>query len=77
MSGDHGAYANLDTRGFGDIGYHHVHHLSPKIPNCRLKECYDAVPALQAKAPLTIARSLPCVWLKMWDEERPEMIAFP
>jgi hypothetical protein len=37
-----------------NIGYHHVHHLSPRIPNYHLKSCYDTVPALQAKVPLTI-----------------------
>ncbi len=61
----------------GNIGYHHVHHLSPRIPNYHLKKCYNAVPALQAKAPLTIAKSLSCVRLKIWDEERQKMVAFP
>ncbi|MCG6878357.1 MAG: fatty acid desaturase [Deltaproteobacteria bacterium] len=60
-----------------NIGYHHVHHLSPRIPNYRLKKCYDAVPALQEKAPLTIAKSLSCIRLKMWDEQRQKMVDFP
>jgi omega-6 fatty acid desaturase (delta-12 desaturase) len=60
-----------------NIGYHHVHHLSPRIPNYHPKKCYDAVPALQAKAPLTILKSLSCFRLKMWDEERQKMVAFP
>ncbi|MGB5424167.1 MAG: fatty acid desaturase [Desulfobacterales bacterium] len=60
-----------------NIGYHHVHHLSPRIPNYHLKKCYDAVPALQAKVPLTIVKSLSCVRFKMWDEKRQEMVAFP
>ena len=34
-----------------NIGYHHVHHLGSRIPNYRLKECYDAIPELQAKPP--------------------------
>jgi len=59
-----------------NIGYHHVHHLSPRIPNYSLKKCYDAVQALQGKAPLTIAKSLSCIRLKMWDEEQQEMVAF-
>lgn len=59
-----------------NIGYHHVHHLSLRIPNYYLKKCYDSVPALQARAPLTIVKSLSCVRLKMWDEERQEMVAF-
>lgn len=61
----------------GNIGYHHVHHLDPRIPNYHLKRCYDAVPALQEKAPLTIRKSLSCVRLKMWDEKRQEMVDFP
>jgi omega-6 fatty acid desaturase (delta-12 desaturase) len=60
----------------GNIGYHHVHHLSPRIPNYHLKKCYDAVPALQARAPLTIVESLSCVGLKMWDVKRQKMVAF-
>ena len=60
-----------------NIGYHLVHHLSPRIPNYHLKKCYNAVPALQAKAPLIIVESLSCIRLKMWDEERQKMVAFP
>jgi omega-6 fatty acid desaturase (delta-12 desaturase) len=60
-----------------NIGYHHVHHLSPRIPNYHLKKCYDTVPALQARRPLTIMKSLSCFRLKLWDEERQKMIAFP
>jgi omega-6 fatty acid desaturase (delta-12 desaturase) len=61
----------------GNIGIHHLHHLSPKIPNYHLKQCLDAVPALQAKAPLTIMQSLNCIGLNLWDEDRRHMIAFP
>ncbi|MDF1591664.1 MAG: fatty acid desaturase [Desulfobacterales bacterium] len=60
-----------------NIGYHHVHHLSPRIPNYHLKKCYDSVPALQARTPLTIVKSLSCFRLKLWDEERQKMVAFP
>jgi omega-6 fatty acid desaturase (delta-12 desaturase) len=59
-----------------NIGYHHVHHLSPRIPNYRLKECFDTVPALQAKAPLTIGESLACARLKLWDEKMQKMVDF-
>lgn len=61
----------------GNIGYHHVHHLSPRIPNYRLRACHDAVPALRAKAPLTLAQSLSCFRLKVWDEAGGRMVAFP
>jgi omega-6 fatty acid desaturase (delta-12 desaturase) len=61
----------------GNIGYHHVHHLSPRIPNYHLIKCYDAVPALQAREPLTMAKSISCSRLKMWDEVQQKMVAFP
>lgn len=61
----------------GSIGYHHVHHLGPRIPNYRLKECYDAIPALQAREPLTISKSLSAISLKLWDEQRKELVNFP
>lgn len=60
----------------GNIGYHHIHHLSPAIPNYHLKECYDTVAELQSKKPLTLMESLACIRIKLWDEEHQEMIAF-
>ena len=60
-----------------NIGYHHVHHLSPRIPNYHLRKCYDTIPALQAKAPLTILKSLSSMQLTVWDEEQQKMVAFP
>jgi len=59
------------------IGYHHVHHLSPRIPNYQLKQCHDSVPELKNKPPLTIRKSLSGIRLKLWDEERKELIGFP
>jgi omega-6 fatty acid desaturase (delta-12 desaturase) len=60
-----------------NIGYHHVHHLSPRIPNYHLLKCFNAVSALQDRAPLTWADSFSCVRLKMWDEQRQQMVGFP
>jgi len=61
----------------GNIGCHHVHHLGPRIPNYHLQKCYDSVPALQTKTPLTIRNSLSSVGLKLWDESHGEMVAIP
>lgn len=61
----------------GNIGFHHVHHLSPRIPNYLLKDCFDTIPELQAKRPLTFMKSLSCAKLKLWDEGRQEMMGFP
>ncbi|MGC8495070.1 MAG: fatty acid desaturase [Syntrophobacteraceae bacterium] len=60
-----------------NIGYHHVHHLSPRIPNYHLKKCFDTIPALQAKAPLPIMKSFSFIRLKVWDEEQQRMVALP
>jgi len=60
-----------------NIGYHHVHHLSPRIPNYRLKQCYNAVPELADNPALTLRKSLSCIRLKLWDEKEQRMVGFP
>ena len=60
----------------GNIGFHHIHHLSPRIPNYRLKACYDTIPALHAKEPLTVSGSLASLGLRLWDEDLQEMVTF-
>ncbi|RMF11025.1 MAG: fatty acid desaturase [Candidatus Neomarinimicrobiota bacterium] len=60
-----------------NIGYHHIHHLSPRIPNYRLKQCHEAVPELRRQPPLTLRDSLGAIRLKLWDEDRQQLIAFP
>jgi omega-6 fatty acid desaturase (delta-12 desaturase) len=59
------------------IGYHHVHHLNPRIPNYRLKQCCNGIAALRDKKPLSIKESLPGIHLKLWDEENKELVGFP
>jgi acyl-lipid omega-6 desaturase (Delta-12 desaturase) len=60
-----------------NIGYHHVHHLGPRIPNYRLKLCCEAVPALKDKPAITVRESLSGIRLKLWDEERKQLVGFP
>jgi omega-6 fatty acid desaturase (delta-12 desaturase) len=57
----------------GNIGFHHIHHLSAKIPNYRLKACYQENPALQKPITLTLFSSLKCMSLRLYDEERREL----
>ena len=61
----------------GNIGYHHIHHLSSRVPNYRLRECFESDPRLQVAARLTLLGSLRCARLKLWDEDRREMVGFP
>lgn len=60
-----------------NIGYHHIHHLNARIPNYRLPECYNEVPAVRAKEPLTLGQSLRAFRLKLWDESQQKMVGFP
>lgn len=61
----------------GNIGYHFIHHLRPRIPNYRLRACYEAVPELREKKPLGIRESLSTIRLKLWDEANGRLVGFP
>jgi omega-6 fatty acid desaturase (delta-12 desaturase) len=54
----------------GNIGFHHVHHLAPRVPNYRLEECHNAVPALSLWSALKSLR------LALWDENGRKPIGF-
>jgi len=60
----------------GNIGFHHIHHLRPRIPNYNLEPCQEAFPALADVKPLTLGESLRCMRLALWDEESRRLIAF-
>jgi omega-6 fatty acid desaturase (delta-12 desaturase) len=60
----------------GNIGFHHVHHLSPKIPNYRLERCHRENPTFQKVTTLTLWQSLRTLGLKLWDEESHRMVGF-
>ncbi len=60
----------------GNIGFHHIHHLCPGIPNYRLEECFRTNADL-AKAPrLTLQDSLKSIHLALWDEMKMKMVSF-
>jgi len=60
----------------GNIGLHHIHHLRPRIPNYRLQQCYDQVPAVQAVPVLTLGDSLKSLRMNLWDEKRQALVSF-
>ncbi len=60
----------------GNIGFHHVHHLSPRIPNYRLERCHEENPEFQRVTTLTIGQSIRTMGLKLWDEESGRMVGF-
>ena len=60
----------------GNIGYHHIHHLSSRIPNYNLQACHDAHPDLSSVTPLTIMESIRTFSLKLWDEAEERLVCF-
>jgi omega-6 fatty acid desaturase (delta-12 desaturase) len=60
----------------GNIGYHHVHHLSSKIPNYNLERCHNSHPLFSSIQPLTFWKSLKCINLRLWDEESHRLVGF-
>lgn len=59
----------------GNIGFHHIHHLSPKIPNYNLEKCLLENKIFQ-KEYLTFLSSFQCLKYKLWDEEKHKVVSF-
>jgi omega-6 fatty acid desaturase (delta-12 desaturase) len=59
-----------------NIGVHHVHHLSSRIPYYRLGQVMRDEPALRDAQRLTLGRSLTCVGLALWDDAERRLISF-
>jgi omega-6 fatty acid desaturase (delta-12 desaturase) len=60
----------------GNIGYHHIHHLSARIPNYNLERCHKAHLMFQQVKPLTLFPSLKTLTLRLWDEQRKKLVSF-
>jgi omega-6 fatty acid desaturase (delta-12 desaturase) len=60
----------------GNIGFHHVHHLNPRIPNYRLRAAHEAMQALRPTRPLRLRAGLDAPWLTLWDEARGRLVRF-
>jgi len=60
----------------GNIGYHHIHHLNPKVPNYHLPACYAQQPALQDARKLGLMESLSTAWLALWEEKAGRLVSF-
>lgn len=61
----------------GNIGYHHIHHLSHRIPSYNLPKCARENPILQKYVlELSFLDSLKTVFNKLWDENQQRMISF-
>lgn len=60
----------------GNIGVHHVHHLSSKVPYYRLTEVLRDHPELGEIGRITLLDSLRCVKLVLWDEQANRLVSF-
>jgi omega-6 fatty acid desaturase (delta-12 desaturase) len=60
----------------GNIGLHHVHHLSTRIPNYNLQRAHDENPFFHGVPTLSLWDGLRAVRLKLWDEQRGRLVTF-
>jgi omega-6 fatty acid desaturase (delta-12 desaturase) len=60
----------------GSIGYHHIHHLSPKIPNYNLEKCYRENPIFQNVKHITLKSSLQSLHFRLWDEDAQRLVGY-
>jgi omega-6 fatty acid desaturase (delta-12 desaturase) len=60
----------------GNIGFHHIHHLSPRIPNYNLERCHRSDPIFKDVSPVTLLSSLKLNTLRLWDERAKKLIGF-
>ncbi|GGG30857.1 fatty acid desaturase [Lysinibacillus alkalisoli] len=60
----------------GNIGFHHVHHLSPRVPNYHLEAAHTEVKPLQKATTITLVTSLESIRYKLYDEENNKFITF-
>ena len=60
----------------GNIGFHHIHPLSPRVPNYFLQPCHEASALFRQVKPLTLLTSLRSLRLRLWDENRRQLVGF-
>ena len=61
----------------GNANYHHVHHLSARIPNYRLRAAHSEQPMFSRTPVVTLRSSIAALRLKLWDEETGALVRFP
>lgn len=58
----------------GNANYHHVHHLSAKIPNYHLQAAHEEQPIFGRTPTVTLRGSIEALRLKLWDEDRCRLV---
>lgn len=60
----------------GNIGFHHIHHLSARIPNYHLQQCHEADAMFQQVKPVTLRSSIKSMALHLWDEQAGKLVGY-
>ncbi len=60
----------------GNIGYHHVHHLSPKVPNYHLEAAHEQTPYLHEATTITLTSSLKAIKFRLFDSVNKKFVTF-
>lgn len=60
----------------GNIGFHHVHHLSPRVPNYNLEEAHNSTPPLHMATTITLKSSLESLKYKLYAPEKKHFVTF-
>ncbi|MCI0768223.1 fatty acid desaturase [Bacillus sp. TL12] len=60
----------------GNIGFHHVHHLSPRVPNYKLETVHNNTQQLQNVPTITLTTSLQSLKFRLWDEQNKKFVGF-
>ena len=60
----------------GNIGLHHVHHLSARVPNYNLQAAHDALPVFHSVPTLTLWDGIKAARLKVWDEDSRRLLTW-
>lgn len=60
----------------GNIGFHHIHHLSPRIPNYNLQKCHESDRHFEQVKPITLGSSLRCLTFRFWDEQGRKLVGY-
>jgi len=61
----------------GNIGLHHVHHLSARVPNYNLQRAHDENTIFHSVPTITLWDGIKAARLKVWDEEEERLATFP
>ena len=59
----------------GNIGFHHIHHLSPRIPNYKLEKCHNENSLFHEVNTITFFSSLRTMKLRLWNEKTQQLVS--